>query len=94
MAATFLRPVLQAPTSGSASRRVQVRPSPHIEGKPKESIEGEQFAEAGSLLHGPCIGRLRSCVPYLFFFNNINSVGGTRSSAKPQSKQIKSCWQK
>ena len=94
MAATFLRPVLQAPTSGSASRRVQVRPSPHIEGKPKESIGKEQFAEAGSRVAGPLHRQAQEPRAYLFFFNNINSVGGTRSSAKPQSKQIKSCWQK
>jgi hypothetical protein len=77
MAATFLRPAqssLQAPTSGSASRRVQ---------------GGGRLAVAG-----PLHRQAQEPRAYLFFFNNINSVGGTRSSAKPQSKQIKSCWQK
>jgi len=63
-------------------------------GQAQESVAKEQLRKAARGRRSLKLTGSGTVWAYLLFFNNINSAGGTRSSAKPQSRQTKSGWQK
>jgi len=63
-------------------------------GQAQESVAKEQLRKAARGRRSLKLTGSGTVWAYLLFFNSINSAGGTRSSAKPQSRQTKSCWQK